>query len=280
MAEEKINVTSRAEAAGENILRAQASGQKLRAVGLWEIEVHIARGRLMARGHHVEPLQGIGFIASARLIEVFGRIGELCGEFCDELRAHLVATPADRRAECGQEIGWFAAKFEAHAAHGFFCDARERALPARMNGSDGAFLGINKEDRDAIGRLHGKEQAGAIRGGCVALAWVCGRGVKKVYRVRVNLLERREGKFLSAERGLQKEAILCDIFARVPFHEAEIEDGLAIKNADAAGARAETVDKPRKFVECRELEDLQAAGTAHGPRRGKPQRARHIAFAV
>jgi hypothetical protein len=39
------------------------------------------------------------------------------------------------------------------------------------------------------------------------------------------------------------------------------------------------VDEPREFKERRELQDLQAAGTAHLPGRRETQRARSNAFA-
>ena len=278
--EEEVRVAGRAEAAGENVLRAQASGNELRAVGSGEIEMHIAGRGLVARGHHVEPLQGIGLFACSRLIKVFGRIRELRGEFSDELRAHFIAARSDGGAERGQKIGGLASKFEPHAANSFFGDPGKCTLPARMNGSYSAFLGIDNDDWDAIGRLHGKEQTGAIGGGGVAFARVCRRGGKQVDGVGMNLLERREGKFLSAKRGLQKAAVFVNVLACIPFHDAEIEDGLAIKDADAAGARAESVNEPLEFAEWRELKDLQATGTADGPRWRKTERARRIAFAV
>jgi len=171
-------------------LRAEAGNEELRAIGFGEIKVNIARRGLMARGHHAEPLQRIGFIAGARLIEKAGGIGELRVEFGDEFRADFVAAGADGRAESGKEIGGFAAKFKAQAAHGLFGDTGERALPTRMNGGDGALFGIDEKDWNAIGSLHGKEQAGTIRDGSVAFARVSGRGGEKVNHVGVNLLER------------------------------------------------------------------------------------------
>ncbi len=220
VAEEELGVASGAEAAEENILRAQAGGEELRAVGFGKIEVDIERRGLVARGRHAEPLQRIRLIARSRLIEIAGGIGELRGEFGDEFRADFVTAGADGGAESGEEIGGLAAKFEAQAADGFFGDAGERALPTRMNRGDGAFFGINEKDRNAIGGLHGEEQAGAIGGGGVALACVTGRRGEEVDHVGVDLLERREREIFSAERGLQEAAVLGDIFARVPFHEA------------------------------------------------------------
>lgn len=73
----------------------------------------MARRRLVARGHHAEPLQRIGLIARARLIEILGSVRELRGEFGDEIRADFVTAGADGWAESGEELGRLAAKFEA-----------------------------------------------------------------------------------------------------------------------------------------------------------------------
>jgi len=78
---------------------------------------------------------------------------------------------------------------------------------------------------------------------------------------------------------LKKAAVFGDVFPRIPFHEAEIEHRLATEKADAAGPRTESVDEPREFTEWRELQDLQATGTAHNPGRRETQRARGSAFA-
>ncbi len=84
--------------------------------------------------------------------------------------ADFITTRADGRAECGHEIGRFAAKFEPHAADGFFRDASECAPPTRMHGRDGAFLGIDEKNGNAIGGLHGEQKPGRICDGGIALA--------------------------------------------------------------------------------------------------------------
>lgn len=122
-----------------------------------------------------------------------------------------------------------------------------------MNGGNDALIGIDEKNRDAIGGLHGEKQAGAIRDGGVALAGVSRRGGEKVNHVGVDLLERHEREIFGAERGLQEAAVCGDIFARVPFHEAEIQDLATFELADAAGPRAEAVDEPGEFAEWREL---------------------------
>jgi hypothetical protein len=59
--------------------------------------------------------------------------------------------------------------------------------------------------------------------------------------VRVDLLERNEFEAGGAERGLKEAAILKDVFARVPFQEAEIEDFFGFERAYTARACAEAV---------------------------------------
>ena len=190
VAEEKIGMASGAEAAAKNILRADAGRKELRAVCFGKIEVYIPRRWLVAGRRHVEPLQRIGFISSARFIEMLRGIGKLCGEFRDELGANFITARTDGGPDSGEEISRLAAKFEAHPANGFFGNAGERALPTRMNGGDGALFGINEKNGNAIGGLHPKEHAVAIGGGGVALARMRGRGVEQMNRVGVNLLER------------------------------------------------------------------------------------------
>ena len=83
----------------------------------------------------------------------------------------------------------------------------------------------------------------------------------------MDLLQGCEREAVRAESRLEFAAVGADVFWRVPFHEAEIEELFAVEGTDAANASAETVNKPRKFTEGAELENLQVAGFAEGPRR-------------
>lgn len=165
MAEEEIGVAGRAKIVGENILRAQTGGQELRAVGLAKIEVNIFRRGLVAGGTHVEPLERIGLFAGARLIEIVGGIGELRGEFGDEVCGNFVAAGTDGRADGGEQMRGLAAEFQLHAADGFLRDAGEGAAPSGMDRGDGALFGIDEENGHAIGGLDGEENAGLLGGG-------------------------------------------------------------------------------------------------------------------
>jgi len=128
----------------------------------------------MAGRLHVEPLEWVGLIARAGFIEVVGGIGELGGEFGDEVGGDFVAAGADGRADGGEEIGGFAAEFELHPTDGFLGDTRERASPTGMNGGNRAFFRIDEEDWYAIGGLDGEEKPGLSCRGGVAFANIRG----------------------------------------------------------------------------------------------------------
>ena len=105
IAEEKAGVAGGAEVAREDICVAETGGEKLRAVGFAQIEANIFGWRLVARRHHVEPLQWIGFFARAEFVKIFLGVRKLRGEFRDEFGADFVAAPADRRTESRENVG-------------------------------------------------------------------------------------------------------------------------------------------------------------------------------
>ena len=82
---------------------------------------------------------------------------------------------------------------------------------------------------------------------------------------RVNLLQGNEVEIARSEGGLKTAAIFKDVFAGVPFHEAEVKNFFGFERANAAGAGAETVDEPGKLAKRGKLENLQAAGLAEAP---------------
>jgi len=86
-----------------------------------------------------------------------------------------------------------------------------------------------------------------MRGGSVAFAGFGGRPGEHANCVRVNLLEWNEIEMGGAESGLKQAAIFEDIFAGVPFHEAEIEDFFGFEGADSARAGAEAMNQPGKL---------------------------------
>jgi hypothetical protein len=242
MAKEQAAVAGGAEVAHVDIFREKAGSHKLRAIGFAKIEMDVFRRRLVAGGLHVEPLERIGLFAGARLVEVVRGIAELRGEFGDKVGGDFVAARTDRRANRGKEIGGFGVEFELHPADGLLGDPGESAAPTGMNGGNSALFWVYEEDRDAIGGLDAEQKAGTICDGSVALRGMGGGRLREnANHVRVDLLERNEFKIGSAERGLKEAAIFEDVFARVPFQEAEIEDFFRFKRAYAAGARAEAV---------------------------------------
>ncbi len=137
---------------------------------------------------HVEPLDRIGFVAGSRFIKIFGGIGKLRGEFGDEFDANFVAAWTDRRTDRGEQIGGLAAKFLLHAADGFFGNAGKSSAPTRMNCGNGALLGIDEKNGNAIGGLHSEATVGHIRDRCVAMRRFGSGGGKAMDQVGMNLL--------------------------------------------------------------------------------------------
>jgi hypothetical protein len=246
----------------------------LSAVGLAKIEANIFRGRLVARRRHVEPLNGIGFVSGARLVEIVVGIGELRGEFRDKFDANFIATRANGRTERGEKVGRFATEFKLHAANRFLNDACKCAAPTSVNSGDDAFLRINEENRYAIGSLHAKQKPRGVCKGGVAL-WRLGGGLReKVNDVGMDLLEREQRSGFGGQSGLEQAAIFCYGFAGIPFHEPKIQNFLSVEDAGCTGARAEAVDEPGNFREGSELQDLQSAGALQRPRGRKGGTAR------
>jgi hypothetical protein len=228
VAEEEIAAAGGAEIADEDVLGAEAGVEELRAIGFAEIEQDVLGRGLVARGHPIEPLNRIGFVAGAELIEPFGGIGKLGLKLDGDFGADFVAATANGGADGGKQVGRFGAKVHLHLADSFGDDASESAAPSGMNSGDCAFLGIDEENRDAVGGLDAQEEAGTVCGGGIPAARFGRSGVEKLDDVGMELFERDECETVSAEGGLEAAAIFEDVFARVPFGEAEIQDLLAV----------------------------------------------------
>lgn len=104
VAEEERGVAGGAEVGGKDIFFGEAGGDELGAIGFAEIEANVFGRRLVAWGHHVEPLKRIGFFAGAGFVEKIGCVGELGCELDDEFGADFVAAGADAGADGGEEI--------------------------------------------------------------------------------------------------------------------------------------------------------------------------------
>jgi hypothetical protein len=282
VAEEEVGAARGAEVAYENVLRAEAGVEELEAVGFAEVEADVFGRRLVPRGEHVEPLERIGFVAGAKLVKPFVGVGELRRELRGDFGADFVAAGADGGAESGEDVGGIGGEVHLHLADGFGSDALERATPAGVNGGDGAFFDVNEEDGDAVGRLHGEEEAGCVGDGGVAFAGRCGSGAVKMDDVGVDLFQGNEREIGGAEGGPEAAAIFENVFAGVVFGEGEVEEVSAkgIEVADAAVDGAEAVEKPGELGEGGDLEDLEAAGGESGPLgRGKRGNAAFIGAA-
>ena len=186
--EEEVAAAGGAEIADEDVGGTEASAEELGAICFTEIEQDVFRRWLVARRHHVEPLYGIGLVAGAEFVEPLGGFGKLRLKLGGNFGADFVAAATDGRADGGEEVSGLAAELHLHLADGFDDDALERAAPTGMDGSDGAFFRVDKEDRDAIGGLHAEKEAGTVGDGSVATARLCGRGVEKMNDVGVDLL--------------------------------------------------------------------------------------------
>jgi len=180
VAEEEIAAAGGAEAANEDVLGAEAGIQELRAVGFAEVEANVCGRGLVAWGHHVEPLQGVRLVAGAKLVKPSRGVGELGRKGRGDFGADFVATTANCGPESREEIGGLGAIFHLHAADSLPGDARKGAAPAGVDGGNDAFLGVDKENGNAVGGLDAEEEAGACRGRGVAAAGFGRSGVEKM----------------------------------------------------------------------------------------------------
>ena len=168
VAKEEVATAGGTEVADENIFRAEAGGDELRAIGFAQVEEKILGRRLMAGGHLIQPLDGVGFVAGAKFVEEVGSIGKLGEEFGGDFGADFVAATADRWTDGGEKIFGIGAELFAEFADGFLGDTGESSLPAGVDGGDGAGLGIDEEDGDAVGGLRGKEKIFLVSDGGIA----------------------------------------------------------------------------------------------------------------
>ena len=89
----------------------------------------------------------------------------------------------------------------------------------------------------------------------------------------MNLAQRDGAHLRGADCPKEFFAIREDVLARIPFGKTEIEDffggfaaiGGGLHFADAAGARAEAVDKPIQPREVGRLQNLQTVGAGQVP---------------
>lgn len=180
------------------------------------------RWRLVAGRHHVQPLDGIGLVASAELVEPLRGFGELGKKLGGDFGADFIAAATNGRPDGGEEVSRIGFEIHSQLADGLNDDALERASPASMNGGNGTLFGIDEENGDAIGGLHAQEKAGTVGDTSIALAWLGGGGVEKTNDIGMDLLQGNELEIGCAERGLKAAAVLEDAFFGVPFGEAEI----------------------------------------------------------
>jgi hypothetical protein len=247
VAEEKVGATGSTEVAYEDVLGTEAEGQELGAIGLFEVEVDVFGWGLVAGGHHVEPLDRIGFVAGAEFVEPVGGVGELGKELSGNFGPDFIAAAADGWADGGEEVGGVGAEVHLHLADGFDGDSGQGAAPTGVDSGYRTFSRVNEEDGDAVGGLDAEEEAGAVGDGGVAFAGLVGGGVEDMDYVGVDLFERDECQVGRVKSGLKASAVFEDVFAGVPVGEAEVEDFFAVKIGDSTGFGAEAMEEPGEF---------------------------------
>jgi hypothetical protein len=186
--EKKIAPTGGAQIAHKDVFCMEASIEELGAVGLAKIEIDVFGGRLVAGGHHGEPLERVGLVAGARFVEAFRGVGEPGKESGGDLGAHFVATTADRGAKRGEQIGRLGGEFHLHFSDGFHDDALQSASPARVDGGDSTSSGINEKNGNTIGGLDAEKKTRLICSGSVASTEFGGSGFENVHDIGVKLL--------------------------------------------------------------------------------------------
>ena len=246
-------------------MRAQARFGELRAIGLTQIEQHIFRRRLVPRRHHIQPLNGIGLIASAKLIKPLLRIGKLRMKLDGHIRPDFVAASSNRRADRGEQVRGLGAELHLHPADGFDNDALKRSSPPRMHSRNSALLGIHKKNGDTIRGLDTKQQSRTLGCRSVATAWLRGRCVKQLNHIGMDLFQRNELEITRAKRRLKPPAVFEHVFPAIPLRKTKIQNFFTLERAHTTRPSAEAVNKPRKFGERPHLQHPDTALRALGP---------------
>jgi len=88
--------------------------------------------------------------------------------FLANFRAHLVTAAVNAGTNRGLEIARPAAEPAMHLAHSFLHDALERSTPARVKHAHCVALGVDENNRQAVGGLNAEQQAGSCSDQAVA----------------------------------------------------------------------------------------------------------------
>ncbi len=146
VAEEEVATAGGTEIVDKDIGRAKAGTEELGAIGFAEVEEDVLGRRLVAGGHHVEPLDWIGLVTGAELGEPVGGFRELREELGGDFGADFVAAASDGRADGGEDVGGVGFELHLHLADGFDDDAGQSASPASVNGGDGALFRVDEQN--------------------------------------------------------------------------------------------------------------------------------------
>src|SRR5262249_28126231 len=211
MAEEELLAAGRAQRAGENLRSGDACRFELPPIGGTQVQPHTRRGRFMSRRRLGKPGKWRGIFAAGEAVEgtfePLARFRKLAGEGLGDFGSYFVAAGTDGWADGGEHVLGVRVELHLHASDGFLGDARQRAAPSRVHGSDGTTAAIDEQDGYAVGDLYGEEEAGSVGNERVAFQ-ICGRQrVDPVNYVAVALIEPRKCSTLNAERVDESRAI-------------------------------------------------------------------------
>lgn len=121
--EKEIRSAGCAEVADKDVLRAQTRGSQLGAVRFLEVEEEAPGRWLVAGGHHVEPLDGVGLVTGAEFVKKVRCLRKLRLKLDGDFGTDLVAAATDRGSDGGKQISWARLEMHLKLANGFDDDA-------------------------------------------------------------------------------------------------------------------------------------------------------------
>jgi len=181
-----------------NVAGSDTGGEELGAVGFAQVQQDVAGWRLMAWGLHVQPLQGIWLVTSAQLVEPFRCTRKLRLELDGHFGADFIATAADRRTKCCENVRGAAAELHGHFSDSLHDNAPQCAAPSGVDGGHSTSPRIDQENWNTIRSLNSKEQARAVCYGGIAMARIARMNFEIMHDVGMNLFQCREGELIAA----------------------------------------------------------------------------------
>ncbi len=120
------------------------------------------------------------------------------GELTCDVRTHFVAARADRRSDCGDQVGWSRSVELTELLNGLFYYASRRPPPPSMNRRNGLRASIYQQDRYTVGGSDADRLTGLIGHQSVALLFAIGQPRSVPNPVRMDLPECDAGVRITA----------------------------------------------------------------------------------